>query len=113
MFDGLKRISSPFVTDYLLDEAYDQTYGIFDHQHNRTRPLAHVAMHPAEDTFSTDPMRIRLREYIKHGVKEITGIDFITLLDMSTYDVELIIDQCKVQNARLARLAEETKDKIK
>jgi hypothetical protein len=78
----------------LLYEAYDNTFGIFDHVRqaqlesrssnaDQKRPLASVALHPAEDWAGVDTQLEKvLKGFADNNVKEIFGIGIDVFLNL-------------------------------
>lgn len=93
--------------DAILGQAYDVTYGIFDHDNNAQRPLASVAVHPAEDLDTGSQYRSRVKEFINKRVYEKTGLDLSSFLRLTRYEVETIFEECDIVEERRFKDLEE------
>lgn len=59
----------------LLREAYETTYGIYNHQNpDPSRPLALIAMHPAEDATVGSTLHERLEQFADFQVAKHFGL---------------------------------------
>jgi hypothetical protein len=89
--------------ELLLREAYDITYGIFDHVKQAQiekkstdvrikRPLALVEFHPAEDTSGASRFKEAALMFAKLKIHERWGISFLEYLENPHYLNQLLID---------------------
>lgn len=63
---------------------YDSQFGIFNHfSQVERRPLALVAIHPAEDTTTNTMLESRITKFARSGVKDILGVNSYTLLNLT------------------------------
>jgi len=58
-----------------MSEAYDQAYGIFDHDSSEWNPLSLVSFHPAEDTLEHSEQYRTIRRFIKYGIVKRFGLN--------------------------------------
>lgn len=64
-------------------EAYDQTFGIFDHENEGHKPenqMAIMRMHPAEDMATGNRLRGLMKELVACRIPELTNEPLSTLL---------------------------------
>lgn len=90
----------------LLQEAYTQSFGIFDYVRqavldqtavspDQRRPLAQVALHPAEDYAGTSEMRAIVKRYADFKVKERYLLSLYDFLELPHEYAEYILEDCE------------------
>ena len=127
MVDRLIKESKPVknvvLAKLLLMEAYDVTYGVFDHitQYNKDknskdpeikRPLSVIAMHETEEVSDVSLLYERINSYNDKKVKEYFGISLKELLDLPRDVVEHIFKQCDIRLLNDVRLQNNILDQI-
>lgn len=96
-------------------EAYDITYGVFDHikqyniekstkDPNNKRPLTSIAMHETEEVSEVSLLYERINSYSEKKVKEYFGISLNELMDLPRDIVEHIFDQCDKRLIKESRM---------
>jgi hypothetical protein len=82
-------------TTLLLSEAYDNTYGIFNHDDvSVLRPLALVAMHPSENASVGSTLYERIEQFADLGVTKHFGLSLAEFLEFPTDVVNKIFEVC-------------------
>lgn len=100
-----------------LQQAYETTSGIFDHlahafmddaQTNPglKRPLAAVALHPAEDTTTVSLKRERFRQFKDAKVYATTGMSWDVFLEQPREMVEFILEECRADLVRAGKVTD-------
>lgn len=97
----------------LLMEAYETTYGIFDHD-NFSRPLSLVAMHSGEENAKSSKLYERFRQFRTKNVFKHFGINLLEFLSMPTeycnYVLELAEEASKEEDIVATNLANHLKE---
>lgn len=86
----------------LLRDAYDQTYGIFDYAKQAylersnpsphvKRPLASVALHPAEDSAGTSHLYYTIEKFGEYKVGERFNLSITEFLELPHEYAELLL----------------------
>jgi len=77
--------------DIVLNESYDQSYGIFNHDSPQANPLSIVSMHESERYTEGSGLYNQIARYLKHPIKDRFGLDLIDFLNLPReYSEELI-----------------------
>lgn len=93
-----KPIRDPIALQAILSQAYDITYGLYDHNSEKAHPFATSLLHEGERLDYRSPLQLRLKEYRSRQVKDITGLNFDEFLNRPRDEVETILNECAVQN---------------
>ena len=127
MVDRLIKESKPVknvvLAKLLLMEAYDVTYGVFDHitQYNKDknskdpeikRPLSVIAMHETEEVSEVSLLYERINSYSEKKVKDYFGISLKELLDLPRDIVDHIFDQCDKRLINESRMQNNILDQL-
>ncbi len=75
-----------------IQEAYDQTYGLFDYDDPNASSLGLVRMHNAERLDRCDRFHSLLQRFIQHRLHDLLGISFIEFLKLPRSTIELIFE---------------------
>jgi hypothetical protein len=94
-----KPIRNVIALKVIMSQAYDVTYGIYNHNAPNAHPFATSLLHPAEQLDYQSPLQLRLKEFRSRRVYELTGLDFDKFLNRPRDEVETILTECGVQNA--------------
>ncbi len=89
----------------VLNEMYESKYGIYNHFASGTpqRPLAGVAMHPAEDINQGSLLEEAINTYTNRNIKDTFGLNFLEF-------ISLPMDVCEMlTGAALAILKDKNK----
>jgi hypothetical protein len=92
-------------TQLMMRERYETTYGILDHDAPNVHPLALVTLHPAENSSKGGLFEQRLKDYMAYNVLKYTGMSLKELLEYPRERVLIIIEECKLQQARDSKAA--------
>jgi len=97
---------------YLLNQAYEQEYGLFDHfaqaQKEKAfpdtpemhRPLIAVEMKPGEDYVGASAAIYRFRRFKAARVAERTGMSWLEFLTLPTSMVEMILTEMEAESLK-------------
>lgn len=75
-------------------EAYDTTYGLYDHERWTDNPLALVSLHPGEDILSHGRLALTIRQFRRNKVNVHFGLSLQEFLEQPRHINKLIIDEC-------------------
>lgn len=81
----------------LLLEAYQTSYGIYDHFNSdaRNNPLKIVAMHPKENVIDLGPKINLMRRYMLYNVRQYSGKSFEDFVALPRHEVKQWLDLCE------------------
>lgn len=74
----------------VLTELYETRYKIHDHHHDRSRPLASVAMFPSENVVENGMLYDTLEEFGGKNYREIWGLSLAEYLRLPRYMVQML-----------------------
>lgn len=87
--DGVSAIDARII----LLESYETAYGIYDHDNfDPHRPLALVAMHPAEDYTSVSRMKLTIERFFNNEVYKNFGLNLTEFLSLPREYTELLFE---------------------
>lgn len=96
----------------VLQDLYETEFGIYDHlNEDKSRPLASVAMHPAEDFNGHSLLKQAIESFIDRNIKDATGLNIVRFLELPTDIVRMIGEACDSKAERAALALEEAKRK--
>lgn len=82
---------SGYELDIVLNESYEQSYGIFDHNSSNAHPLSIVSMHENERYTEGTGLYNLIARYLKHPIKDRFGLSLIEFMNLPReYTEELI-----------------------
>jgi hypothetical protein len=98
----------------LMREAYEQHYGLFDHEHlSEMRPLSLVAMHPKENTSAYSALYRMAYKYQQYDILKKWGLNYQEFLSLPREQVELIFkisgEQLSIEKPIIEAAANEMK----
>lgn len=97
-----------YVAQLALMEAYDQEYGIFDHDGlSNLDPLAVIGMHPSEDPVTGSRLDIVLREMIATRLPELTNTPLLDLLEMPRWFLDKLLAEARKNRKEEERIAQD------
>lgn len=80
---------------------YDSQFNIFNHfNQGIRRPLALVAMHPAEDITSNTMLESRISKFASSGVKDVLGLNLKEYMNLPTDICDML---CRVATTELSK----------
>lgn len=80
----------------LMTEAYDQGYGIFDHESfDATDPLSIIGMHPAEDIITGSKISVLEDELVAIRLPELTNTPLVELMNWPKYKLDRWINKLR------------------
>jgi CRISPR/Cas system-associated endonuclease/helicase Cas3 len=84
-----------------MQDLYETEYEIFNHlDHTIHRPLASVALHPAEEINDDSMLEEIIRQYIKRDILKIYGLNLIDFLELPHDIVNMLFKLANVENTR-------------
>jgi hypothetical protein len=76
----------------VLQDLYETEYGIYDHlTPYNNRPLASVALHPAEDINDGSLLEEAIRSYLNKNIKDLYGLSMTEFFDLPVDVISLMI----------------------
>lgn len=66
----------------MLNESYEQSYGIFNHDSAQANPLSIVSVHPSERYTEGSGLYNLIARYLKHPIKECFGLNLIDFINL-------------------------------
>lgn len=98
---------SRYDAQVILEEAYDETYGIFDHERAPAeQALAIIAHHEIEETFSNSLFTEYAKRYRINNVKKYFGLDFDTFMEYPMEHIEELLKICAEEVERDSKKAQ-------
>ncbi len=105
MLDKIPKCNS-VDSQIIMTEFYENEFGIFPHfSKNHKRPLASVALHPAEELVDDSMLEEAIRVYTKRGIRELYDLSITEFLDLPKHVVNLLIkisDEAGLQKQQIA-----------
>lgn len=96
----------------VLQDLYETEFGIYDHLNgSKSRPLASVAFHPAEDFNGHSLLKQAIDSFIDRNIKDATGMNIVEFLELPTDVVRMIGESCDNKAERTAAALEDAKRK--
>lgn len=75
----------------VLNDRYEKTYQIYDHDDPGAAPFAPILMHWNQDTITEGGLHERMKEFMGLDVAKYFNISFPEFLDQPTYVCELML----------------------
>lgn len=76
----------------IMRDFYENEFGIFPHFNpNKRRPLASVAIHPAEEQIDDSLLEEAIRSYTKRNIRDLYSLNIVEFLDLPMHVVNLLI----------------------
>lgn len=76
----------------IMRDFYENAYGIYPHlKKNGNRPLASVALHPAEELIDDSLLEEAVRSYIARGVRDLYNLSIVEFLELPQHVVNLLV----------------------
>lgn len=98
----------------VMQELYETEYGIHNHLDPRTRrPLASVAMHPAEDINTGSWLENSFRAYASKGIGDIFKISVFEFMEMPLDIIEMMIRIADEEVSKKSKVVDEINDQFK
>lgn len=104
----------PVIAERMMRVAYQQEYGICDHEANGYHPLDVVTMHPKEDYVEGGAVRTLQRKYLNLDIWDTWHVSLNEFMEMPYPDAMFVIEvaehlkQKKIAEAK--RLSDEMRD---
>lgn len=96
-----------------LSEAYDQAYGLFDHDNDAIwNPLSMVAMHPGEDVDTTSELYSTVRRFSKYGITKRFGLSITEFLAYPRDMVSLMFETASKEIVNETAGLDDLEDKL-
>jgi len=102
----MEKVDSAIQRKIVLDELYQQIYGIYDHMSNPD-PLAVCSSFESEEIEKMDPTRYMLDIYRNEGIKDQYGLTVLEFLDLPTNITKMLLDSGKKDRQREHKELEE------
>lgn len=90
---------TPVQARLLLNEAYDETYGIAIHDETSS-PSSLFCMKPAQDTYYCNGLYERLEKFAERRIGEHFKISFTEFINQPTYLCEMMLDVASILNSK-------------
>ena len=74
----------------VLRDQYESQFGIYDHRHNKSRPLASVGMMPYEDSVRCAGVFAAYEDYAMKNYREIWGLSVEEFMHQPVYIVRMM-----------------------
>jgi len=82
-------------------EAYDKTYGIFDHDlKGSSDPLAIIGHHPAEDVVTYSRTELLLTEILATRLPELTNTSLMELLELPRWFLDKLLEKGRINRKK-------------
>ncbi len=103
------NVEDPITKQINFIEAYDSTYGIYDHTSPTASPMAVFAMHPHEDTITNNHLVTLMFRIMASKLPEYTNCSLTDLLEYPRpILMQLLVraeEETTTKNAKLSNLA--------
>lgn len=96
----------------MLNDAYDDTYGIYGTTTSPTDPFAPVGSHLTEDVHSTSQYVYYLKRFRDYGVLKHYGLNVIEFMSLPRYEAERILKECQIVMSKDNELLNRLKDEL-
>ncbi len=118
LLDACKQITKPLCnTDVkiVLRDLYEEYYGIYPHisKHNKSRPLASVAMHPCENKTDNSLLEEALNNYVKANIFEFFGLNWNEFISQPREVNELMLKIADKKMSEKTNSAEDVENKLR
>lgn len=78
--------------EIMMRDFYEHEFGIYPHlSANKKRPLASVAIHPAENTIEHSLLEEAIRTFIKHNIGDMFKLSLLEFLELPMDVVQILI----------------------
>ncbi len=90
----------------VLNERYMDLYGLLPVVPDRLKRKGHertnyhmltIMQNPKGYLANVGPIAARLRQYIRYGIKDLLGIDYLAFRSLGTADIELMLESSQLQ----------------
>lgn len=79
-----------------MTDLYETNYNIYNHLHPTVqRPLASIAMHPAEDVNEGSLLQAAIGLFIEHDIGNLAKISLIEYLELPRDIALMILEECR------------------
>lgn len=90
----------PIAAQIIINECYDDLFGVYNSSSQGNSPYASAAMHEAEDMGRVDPFDLYLERYLVSNVLKYTGTTLDAFLDMPKNRAEALMSRCEAIAAK-------------
>lgn len=91
-----------------MRDMYESHYGIYNHlSQTIRRPLASVAMHPAEEINEGSLLENTFKVFIEAKIGEIAKISLLEYLELPTDIAKMLLEQCQAAAKRTSNLVDD------
>lgn len=85
----------------VMSDLYETNYGIYDHVRPTVpRPLASVAMHPAEDINEGSLLEAAIRTFIELDIGNQAKISFLEYLELPRDIALMVLEACRAKSKK-------------
>lgn len=107
------RVDSSVDVQVAMMDMYETGYGIFNHRGaKKTRPLASVAFHPAEDIITGSRLRDSALRYERCKIKKTLDMSFLEFISLPTSVIDELCDISMVITLQRDIAGAKTKDEV-
>jgi hypothetical protein len=101
-------VKDDFTSQLMFLEAYDETYGIFDHELlDQTDPMSIIGMHPAEDIVTGSLLVSYSRELMACRIPELTNSSLAELMKFPKWFLDELVKDGRSARAKEDAVVEE------
>lgn len=94
MILNVKRRLNSVEAAVVLNDAYDDTYGLYGTTTVSSDPFAPVAPHKTEDVHSTSQYVYYLKRFRDYNVLKFYGYNFTQFMALPRYEAEQVLKEC-------------------
>lgn len=97
----------------VMYDLYETEFGIYDHIHDKSRPLASVSFHHCEDYNTASLTEEAIRTYIIKDIKNVYGLSLIEFLELPKDIIEMMFIIDEEEKANKKKLMDELEENLK
>lgn len=95
-----------YTQQVVLNERYLETYALTPTIPDRLRRMGHerkshhmltIMQNPKGYIAAVGPVAARLRQYIRYGIKDLLGMDYLSFRALETADIEMMLESAQLQ----------------
>lgn len=106
LFERKTPLADSIEVQLYLDEAYQTTYGIHNHNLQNSTPFDLVGVHPAEDIWSSSLKRSYIRRFRLNNVGKHFNISILEFFKLTKVEADELLDQAIEANKTTSRTAD-------
>jgi hypothetical protein len=106
LFERKTPLTDNIEVQLYLDEAYQTTYGIHNHNLHASSPFDLVGFHPVEDIWSSSLKRSYIRRFRLNSVGKHFNISILEFFKLTKVEADELLDQAVEANKATSRTAD-------